>query len=235
MSVAYPRYKSKGSSKNKVTIYKNKDKKRFKSHWVNQTKNYWDTPLGNKILLIGSSGTGKTNNVRNILEKSKKIHKAYLITPDTNKEYDFLGKRLRKYTTKKPPKFENICKNKYNVVIIDDIDILSEDKKFQTFVKELFTHVSSHNGVRVFLSTHNYASVPTTIRRCSSLMFIHQSPDMHIIKQQIFQKLGAKPKEVDLLYDLMKSHYDCIVIDLIPGSTSKYRLNNVEPIDLKNI
>lgn len=222
------------SRKNVVTVYKNKDKSRFVSTWKNQD-NIWKVPLGNRIILIGSTSTGKSNNIRNILEKSGNYHKVYLIAPETNQEYDWIGNRLRKYSVQNPPPFERITKHINNVVIIDDTDIAGSSKTFQDWVKELFTHVSSHNGTRVILSTHNYSSIPTTIRRCASLFFIHQSPDLHLIKTQIFQKLGAKPHEVDMLFELMKDQFSNIVIDLIPGTKSKYRLNNITPIDLKQL
>lgn len=222
---------------NKVHIFKtgDKHKKEIKNVYdENQPKNWWSFPQGVKILLVGASGVGKTNSVANMLTKRQEpIHKVYTITPPTT-DYDFVGKRLRKYTVEKPPKYETLVKNKNNILIIDDIDIAAQSKQFQKYVTELFTHVSSHSGLTVIVSCHSLTSCLPIQRRSANVIFVFHTPDLQVIKTQIFSKVGAKPKDVEHLFELMKTPFDFIVIDLISNTKARYRLNNVVPIDFKN-
>ena len=226
------------SQYNKVHIFPNKEKNRFNRLYEKgeQEKNYFNIPRGNKVILIGSSGVGKTNFIQNILNKRQfPVYKIYTITGngEQSKEYDFIGdKKLRKYSVEKPPALEKL-KHKDKILIIDDIDVSATSKHFQTWLGRVFSTISSHEGCLIILSSHSYSSIPTYIRRQSSWYGIFQSPDLHVIRRDIFGKHGCKPHEIDYLYDHIKSHYDFIVIDLIPNSNSMFRLNNVLPLDPK--
>lgn len=220
---------------NKIHVFKNKEKSEFKCIYDDkQTENYFNIPKGNRIFLIGSSGVGKTNFIQNLLHKRTiPFHKVYTITGQgkDSKEYDFVGKRLRKYDVLKPPALEKL-KNKNNILIIDDVDISAQSKQFIDYLTKIFTFVSSHCGLLVILSTHSYSSIPLIIRRCGTIYNIFHSPDLAVIRSQIFAKHGARNHEIDYLYDQLKSNFDFLTIDLIPNTKSKYRLNNVKPIEI---
>ena len=112
-----------------------------------------------EIIIIGGSGSGKTNALLNLLNKQNDIDKVYLYARDlseTNNEY-LIKKRedvgikhvnnpnaFIECSNKMDDVFENI--HDYNpsrkrkiLIVFDDIiaDILA-NKKFQALIKELF-------------------------------------------------------------------------------------------------
>ena len=137
-----------------------------------------------KMLIIGGSGSGKTNALINLINEQNDIDKIYLYARDLNEpKYKILIKKREDAGIKHlndPNAFiecsntmddvyENI--NDYNssrkrkiLIVFDDmiIDIMT-NKKFQAIIKELFIRCRKLNISLVFI-TQPYFSVPKDIR-----------------------------------------------------------------------
>ena len=137
-----------------------------------------------RILIIGGSGSGKTNTLLNLINGQNDIDKIYLYARDLNEpKYKMLTKKRKNVRIKnlKDPNafiecsnmmddvYENI--NDYNfsrkrkiLIVFDDMisDIMT-NKKFQTIMQELFIRYRKLNISLVFI-TQSYFSVPKDVK-----------------------------------------------------------------------
>ena len=137
-----------------------------------------------RSLIIGGSGSGKTNALLNLINEQSYIDKIYLYARDLSEpKYEYLIKKREDAGIKhlnNPNAFiecsntmddvyENI--NDYNpnrkrkiLIVFDDMiaDIMS-NKKFQAIIKELFIRCRQVNISLVFI-TQSYFSVPKDVR-----------------------------------------------------------------------
>ena len=135
-------------------------------------------------MIIGGSGSGKTNALLNLLNKQNDIDKIYLYAKDLSEpKYEYLIKKLEDAGIKHinnlntfiecsntmDDVYENI--HDYNpnrrrkiLIVFDDMipDILT-NKKFQTIVRELFMRCRKLNISLVFIS-QSYFSVSKDVR-----------------------------------------------------------------------
>ena len=135
-------------------------------------------------MIIGGSGSGKTNGLINLINEQDDIDKIYLYARDLSElKYEILIKNRENVGIKHfddPNAFiecsntmddvyENI--NDYNpnrkikiLVVFDDMiaDIMT-NKKFQAIIKELFVRCRKLNISLVFI-TQSYFSVPKDVR-----------------------------------------------------------------------
>ena len=137
-----------------------------------------------RILIIGGSGSGKTNALLNLIKEQDDIDKIYLYVKDLSEpKYDFLIKKREDAVTKHfsdPNAFiecsntmdgvyENIDdyhasrKRKILIVLDDMIADIMTNKKFQAIIKELFIRCRKLNISLVFI-TQSYFSVPKDVR-----------------------------------------------------------------------
>ena len=160
-----------------------------------------------KMLIIGGSGSGKTNAVLNLIneqDSDNPIEKIYLYAKDLNEpKYQFLIKRREDAGIKNlrnPKAFiehSNTMHDIYNsiddynptrkkkiLIVFDDMvaDIMA-NKKFQAIIKELFIRCRKLNTSLVFI-TQSYFSVPKEIRLNSThylMMKIHNKRELQQI------------------------------------------------------
>ena len=131
-------------------------------------------------MIIGGSGSGKTNTLLNLIKEQNDIDKMYLYANDLNEaKYDFLIKKLKNAGTKHLNDLNGFikCSNtmddvyesiddykpsrKRNILIVfDDMiaDIMS-NIKFQAIIKELFIRCKKLN-ISLVLITQSCFSVP---------------------------------------------------------------------------
>ena len=140
-----------------------------------------------RILIIGRSGSGKTNALLNLIKEQDSdnlIDKIYLYAKYLNKpQYQFLinkredvgikhlndSKAFIEYSTQMDDVYNNI--NDYNLnrkrrilTVFDDmIEDIMINKTFQAIIKELFIRCRKLNISLVFV-TQSYFSVPKEVR-----------------------------------------------------------------------
>ena len=143
-----------------------------------------------KILIIGGSGSGKTNTLLNLINEQNDIDKIYLYARDLNEpKYKILIKKRKDAGIKHlndPNAFiecsntmddvyENIhdynSSRKRKILIVFDYmttDIMT-NKKFQAITKELFIGCRKLNISLAFI-TQSYFSIPKDVRLNSTII-----------------------------------------------------------------
>ena len=177
-----------------------------------------------RMLIIGGSGSRKTNTLINLINEQGDIDNIYLYTKDLSEpKYEILIKNRENVGIKNfndPNAFiecsntmddvyENI--NVYNpsrerkiLIVFDDMiaDIMS-NKKFQAIIKELFIRCRKLNISVVFI-THSYFFVPKDVRLNSMHYFI-----MKINNKKELQKIAIN-HSADIDYkDFIKIYREC--------------------------
>ena len=177
-----------------------------------------------RILIIGGSGSGKTNALINLINEQNDIDKIYLYARDLSEpKYEYLIKKREDAGIKhlnNPNAFiecsntvdgvyENI--NNYNPnrrrkmwIVFDNMiaDIMT-NKKFQAIIKELFIRCRKLNISLVFI-TQSYFSVPKDVRLNSRHYLI-----MKINPKKELQKIAIN-HSADIDYkDFMNVYREC--------------------------
>ena len=177
--------------------YTNVNKNEHNLHWPYIP----DHP--NRILIIGGSGSGKTNTLLNLINNQLDIDKVYLYAKDLYEDkYQYLvNKRERvginhlndpkafiEYSNDIHGIYKNI--NNYNpnkenklMIVFDDMiaDMIS-NKKLNSIVTELFIRCRKLNISLVFIS-QSYFKVPKDVRNNSTHFFIMEIPNKRGLQQ----------------------------------------------------
>ena len=175
-----------------------------------------------RILIIGSSGSGKTNALLNLINKQNDIDKIYLYAKDLSEpKYEILIKKRENAGIKclnDPNAFiecfntmDDVYKtNDYNpsrkreiLIVFDDMiaDIMT-NKEFKAIIKELFIRCRKLNISLVFI-TQSYFSVPKDVRLNSTHYLIMK------INNKELQNIAIN-HSVDIHYkDFMKIYREC--------------------------
>ena len=175
-----------------------------------------------RILIIGGSGSGKTNALLNLIKEQDDIDKIYLYAKDLSEaKYEFLIKKGKDAGIKhlndskafiecsntmdeKINDYNQIKRRKILIVFDDMIAHIMSNKKFQAAVKELFTRCAKLNISLVFI-TQSCFSVPKDVRLNST---------HHLIMELTTKKLKniVITHSVDIDYqDFMKIYRECIL------------------------
>ena len=156
-----------------------------------------------RILIIGGSGSGKTNALLNLINNQPDIDKIYLYAKDPFlKKYQYLiNKRERvglnhfndpkvfmEYSNDMQDVYKNIedynpIKNRKVLIIFDDMiaDMISNNK-LNPIVTELFIRGRKLNISIVFI-TQLYLKVPKDVRLNSTHFFIMKIPNKRELQQ----------------------------------------------------
>ena len=198
-----------------------------------------------RILIIGGSGSGKTNTFLNLINEQRNIDKIYLYAKDLSKsKYEHLIKTRENAGIKHlndskafidcsntmDDVYENIDdynlnrKRKILIVFNDMIADIMTNKKFQSIIKELFIRCRKINISLVFI-TQSYFSVPKEVRLNSMHYVI-----MKINNKRELQNI-AIDHSADIYYkDFIKMYRECtkepynfLTIDTTLPSTNPLR------------
>ena len=156
-----------------------------------------------RILIIGGSGSGKTNALLNLINNQPGIDKIYLYAKDPyEKKYQYLihkrekvglnhfndPKAFMEYSNDMQDVYKNIedynpIKKRKVLIIFDDmIADMINNNKLNTIVTELFIRGRKLNISLVFI-THFYFKVPKDVRLNSTHFFIMKIPNKREIQQ----------------------------------------------------
>ena len=171
---------------------------------INHNPNWPYTPdHPYRILIIGGSGTGKTNTLLNLIENQPDIDKIYLNVKDLYEpKYQLLiykresvglkhfndPKAFIEYSNDMHDVYKNIDNynpNKENKILIVFDDMIADmihNKKLNSIVTELFIRGRKLNISLVFI-TQSYFKVPKDVRLNTSHFFIAKIPNKRELQQ----------------------------------------------------
>ena len=156
-----------------------------------------------RILIIGGSGSGKTNAVFNLIDNQPDIDTIYLYAKDLYEpKHQFLinkresiglkyfnhPKAFIEYSNDMRDVYKNIDdynldkENKILIVFDDMIADMINDKKLNSIVTELFIRVRKLNISLVFI-TPSYFNIPKDVRLNTSHFFIMKIPNKRELQQ----------------------------------------------------
>ena len=175
-----------------------------------------------RVLIIGGSGSGKTNTLFNLINEQKDIDKIYLYAKDLSEsKYEYLIRNRKnvgiKHLNDSKAFIEcsntvndvygnidnNNLKRKILTVFDDTIADIMTNKKFQSIIKELFIRCRKQNISLVFI-TQSYFSVPKDVRLNSTYYSI-----MKINNKRELQNIAIS-RSVDIDFKgFMKIYREC--------------------------
>ena len=156
-----------------------------------------------RILIIGGSGSGKTNTLLNLINNQPDIDKIYLYAKDPYEDkYQFLIKKREniglkhfndpkafiEYSNDMHDVYKNIDhynpdkENKILIVFDDMIADMINNKKLNSIVTELFIRGRKLNISLVFI-TQSYFKVPKDVRLNTTHFFIMKIPNKRELQQ----------------------------------------------------
>ena len=156
-----------------------------------------------RILIIGGSGSGKTNTLLNLVNNQPDIDKIYLYAKDPYEDkYQFLIKKRESIGLKHlndPKAFieysndmhdiyknvDNYYHDKENKILITFDDMIADminNKKLNSIVTELFIRGRKLNISLVFI-TQSYFKVPKDVRLNTTHVFIMKIPNKRELQQ----------------------------------------------------
>ena len=139
-----------------------------------------------RILIIGGSGSGKTNALLNLIRNKPDIDKIYLYAKDPHKaKYQYLINKREKvgldhfddpkafieYSNDMQDVYKNIEERKVLIIFDDMIADMINNKKLDSIVTELFIRGRKLSISIVFI-TQSYFKVPKDVRLNSTHFFI---------------------------------------------------------------
>ena len=198
-----------------------------------------------KILIVGGSGSGKTNALLNLIEDQPDIDKIYLYAKDPYEDkYQFLinkresvglkhfndPKAFFEYSNDMYDVYKNI--NNYNpdkekkiLIVFDDMiaDIIN-NKKLNSIVTELFIRGRKKNISPEFI-TQSYFKVPKDVRLNTTHFFIMKIPNKRELQQiAINHSSDINTKDFANIYKkCMSTPYSFLVNDTILASDDPLR------------
>ena len=210
-----------------------------------------------RMLIIGLSGSGKTNTLLHLINNLHPIDKIYLNAEGTEeKKYQFLiNKREQagiknlndphafiEYSNDMDDVFNNI--NNYNknsdkkvLIIFDDtIANIMRSGKFKAIVKELFMRCRKLN-ISIVSITQSYFRTPKDARLNITHYILIKIGSKKEFKNIAEEKSGhLEYKDFLKIYNYCsKEPYSFMMIDTKPTATITFRKNFDEPIDLQHL
>ena len=171
--------------------YTNENKRKHNTNWPYIP----DHP--HRILIIGGSGSGKTNALLNLINDQPDIDKIYLYAKDPCEDkYQFLIKKTESIGLKHfndPKSFIEYSNDMYDVyknnnnfnldkenkilIVFDDmIADMINNKKLNSIVTELFIRGRKQNNSLVFITQSSF-KVPKDVRLNTTDFFIMKTPN----------------------------------------------------------
>ena len=182
-----------------------------------------------RILIIGGSGSGKTNALLNLINNHPDIDKIYLYAKDPyEKKYQYLINKREKvglnhfndpkafieYSNDMQDVYKNIedynpIKKRKVLIIFDDMIADMINNKLNPIVTELFIRGRKLNISIVFI-TQSYFKVPKDVRLNSTHFFIMKIPNKREL-QQIALNHSSDIDFKDFMNIYKKMHYRTIL------------------------
>ena len=202
-----------------------------------------------RILIIGGSGSRKTNTLLNLINEQRDINKIYLYPKDLSEsKYKHLIRNRKNAGIKHlnnskafidcsntmDDVYENIDhynlnrKRKVLIVFDDMIADIMTNKKFQSIIKESFIRCRKINISLVFI-TKSYFSLPKDVRLNSTNYLIMKTNNKRELQNiAINHSAGIDYKDFIKIYrKCTKEPYNFLTIDTTQLSTNTLRFRKI--------
>ena len=219
----------------------------------NKERNDW--PF--RMLIIGLSGSGKTNTLLHLINNFHPIDKIYLYAKDTDEnKYQYLINKREQAGIKNlndPHAFieysndmndvlddiNNYNKNRDKKVLIifnDMIANIMRSEKFKAIVKELFIRCRKLNICIVFI-TQSYFRTPKDARLNTTHYILMKIGNKKELKSIVEENPGHLDfKDFLKIYNYCtKEPYSFMMIDARPAARVTFKEKFDEPIDLRHL
>jgi type IV secretory pathway VirB4 component len=212
-----------------VNVYENEGIKPFllKSHNPNYETHYIEVPF--RMLIIGSSGSGKTLTLYNLLRAfSGTFQNIYIITKNKHEPiYELIENKFKKINEnpkakvkyhvevnegiKSIPNLDEFNKEEQSLIIFDDLILEKNQKK----IEEAYTRCRKLNISVIYIS-QSYFPVPKIIRQNLSYLIIKQVSSQRNLKLISSEySLGLNSKQLKKIYDFCTDEkQDFLFIDI---------------------
>lgn len=217
----------------KIIPLKNKDKANHEK-WYHG-RNLMDFPAPISMLIIGAKGCGKSTMIKNLLSHASPYYDSgFLCHYDAygTSEYDDAGLNILEpgYI----PHNEEFDNDEKKIIIFEDLPYESLTKEDKIKLNGILKYSTTHKLLSVIWTTHDFSSVPPSVRRLFNVFVVYKIPDMQSIRQ-IGIKAGLNNDDFNYLFnEFVKDRHDSICIDLTNGSPAPIRLNMFHKISVDN-
>jgi hypothetical protein len=221
-----PKKKFKGKLPKSIVDIKNQDKVGTAEKW-SKNRDLANFPKIFKMLIIAPPNRGKSLLAKNLIIRMKpRFDEIYLCHLDPNTE-EWLDIIPSENMLQEIPDMEFFADDRRGkkLIILEDWETSKNDKNLSA----LFRYTSSHLNCSVMLLYQNWSSVIPLCRRLCNIFYIWPLLDK-TSSSQLAKRVGLEPEELHKMYDLCKTPYDNICIDLTVGSPAKYRFNTWQKI-----
>ena len=183
-----------------------------------------------RMLICGSSGSGKTNTLLNLMHIMPDTFEHIYIVVKCSDEplYNFLKEKLEKVSFKitegveSLPVLDKLDKESQTLIIMDDL----VGEKNQSQMTDYFLRARKKNASLVYI-TQSYYQVPKMIRNNLTYLIIKQISSMRNLAMIAREyETGMDKNELISIYkQATKSKFDFLMIDLEGDDDKKFRRN----------
>jgi hypothetical protein len=212
--------------------------KRFhlKSHNPNFDKHGINVPF--RMLIVGSSGAGKTQTLLNIIHNlGDTFQNLHIITKNKDEPlYNYLQDKLKENVNivegiDNAPDLDKFDKEEQSLIVMDDLVL----EKNQKALEQYFIRARKLNCSLIYISQSYYA-VPPIIRKNLTYLVIKRLaslPDLFRILREY--SLGVNKMELKTIYEKSTSEnkQDFLLVDLDADPKDRFRKNFNEIYDVK--
>lgn len=185
-----------------------------------------------RMLIIGSSGAGKTQTLLNVIHNmGDTFNDIYIITKNKNEPlYEYLEDKLGKHglsvvegINDAPDLDKDINKEDQTLIIMDDLVL----ERNQRTLEEYFLRARKQNCSLIYIS-QSYFAVPQMIRKNLTYLIIKQLanlPDLFRILREY--SLGVDKKQLMKIYEASTkdNKQDFLLVDLDAEPKDRFRKN----------
>ena len=164
-----------------------------------------------RIILCGNPNSGKSLAILNmLLHKKPPFQKIYLIHNDPNtKEYNAIDCEVMEEL----PEIDEIDTDLRNLIIIEDIEYRTLSKDQKRLLDRYFGCYSTHCNISIWITAQDAISIPASIRRMASHVFIWKSLDLNHMSI-LSSRFGLQNKDLKYIFDnILTDPHDSLLID----------------------
>ena len=185
-----------------------------------------------RMIIVGSSGSGKTQTLLNLLNiMPNTFEKIRIITKCKSEPlYEWLEEKLKDFDFKieeglgNLPDLDSLDKTVNNLIVLDDL--VAESARAQRPVAEYFIRARKKNCSLIYISQSYYA-VPQLIRQNINYLIIKQIASLRNLTMIMREcSLGIDKKDLKKIYDdATQSKQDFLLIDIDGQKDERFRKN----------